>query len=79
LINLISFCNHSIQSLLRLKEPAVLLRCREEDKHYVEEVLESAKNEYAEKANVAPPQIFVDENVYLPPAPEYQRSHGLFW
>ncbi|KAJ4806752.1 V-type proton ATPase subunit E [Rhynchospora pubera] len=67
-----------VQSLLRLKEPAVLLRCRKEDKDHVEEVLESAKNEYAGKANVAPPEIFVDENVYLPPGPEHHHSHGLF-
>lgn len=69
-----------VQSLLRLKEPGVLLRCRKEDKHYVEKVLESAKNEYAEKAKVAPPEIFVDENVYLPAGPEHHHhhSHGLF-
>jgi V-type H+-transporting ATPase subunit E len=67
-----------VQSLLRLKEPAVLLRCRKEDKHYVDEVLESARREYAEKAKVAPPEILVDENVHLPPGPEHHHSHGLF-
>ncbi|AQK72255.1 V-type proton ATPase subunit E3 [Zea mays] len=39
-----------VQSLLRLKEPAVLLRCRKEDLQLVDLVLESARNEYANKA-----------------------------
>ncbi|KAG1346487.1 V-type proton ATPase subunit E [Cocos nucifera] len=67
-----------VQSLLRLKEPAVLLRCREADLYLVESVLDSAKNEYAEKANVYPPEIVVDHNVYLPPAPTHHHAHGLF-
>uniref|UniRef100_A0A0D3EL72 V-type proton ATPase subunit E n=2 Tax=Oryza TaxID=4527 RepID=A0A0D3EL72_9ORYZ len=64
------------QSLLRLKEPAVILRCRKEDRELVESVLESAKNEYADKANVYPPEIVVDRNVYLPPAPSHYEAHG---
>ncbi|GER53060.1 v-type proton ATPase subunit E [Striga asiatica] len=66
-----------IQSLLRLKEPSVLLRCRKEDVHLVESVLDSAKDEYAQKANVHPPEIIVD-NVHLPPAPSGRNSHGPF-
>ncbi|XP_074592422.1 V-type proton ATPase subunit E-like [Curcuma longa] len=66
-----------VQSLLRLKEPAVLLRCRTEDLHLVESVLESAKNEYAAKESVHPPNIVVDTNVYLPPAPSHHNAHGL--
>ncbi|XP_072971219.1 V-type proton ATPase subunit E-like [Typha angustifolia] len=67
-----------VQSLLRLKEPAVLLRCREDDVHLVESVLHSAKNEYAEKANVYPPEIIIDNIVYLPPAPSHHHAHGAF-
>ncbi|BAD81297.1 putative vacuolar V-H+ATPase subunit E [Oryza sativa Japonica Group] len=65
-----------VQSLLRLKEPAVILRCRKEDRELVESVLESAKNEYADKANIYPPEIMVDRNVYLPPAPSHYEAHG---
>jgi len=66
-----------IQSLLRLKEPSVLLRCRKEDLHLVEEVLDSAAQEYAEKANVHAPEIVVDKDVYLPPAPSHHNPHDL--
>ncbi|XP_061987724.1 V-type proton ATPase subunit E-like isoform X1 [Populus nigra] len=67
-----------VQSLLRLKEPAVLLRCRKDDHHLVESVLHSAKEEYAEKANVYPPEVIVDHDVYLPPAPSHHNAHGPF-
>ncbi|KAL5227679.1 hypothetical protein ABZP36_015944 [Zizania latifolia] len=65
-----------VQSLLRLKESAVILRCRKEDREIVESVLESAKNEYADKANVYPPEIVVDRHVYLPSAPSHYEAHG---
>ncbi|ONK79128.1 uncharacterized protein A4U43_C01F3220 [Asparagus officinalis] len=67
-----------VQSLLRLKEPEVLLRCRENDLKLVNSVLHSAKHEYAEKANVYPPEIVVDNYVFLPAAPNHQHSHGPF-
>ncbi|XVF52946.1 hypothetical protein PTKIN_Ptkin05aG0058800 [Pterospermum kingtungense] len=66
-----------VQSLVRLKEPAVLLRCIKEDVHLVESVLDSAKEEYASKVNVHPPEIFID-NVHLPPAPSHHNAHGPF-
>lgn len=66
-----------IQSLLRLKEPSVLLRCRKEDLNLVEDVLDSAAQEYAEKANVHVPEIVVDKDVYLPPAPSHHNPHDL--
>ncbi|XP_058778323.1 V-type proton ATPase subunit E-like [Vicia villosa] len=66
-----------IQSLLRLKEPSVLLRCREVDLPLVEDVLESAAQEYAEKANLHVPEIVVDKDVYLPPAPNHHNPHDL--
>ncbi|KAL9253060.1 V-type proton ATPase subunit E-like protein [Drosera capensis] len=64
-----------VQCLLRLKEAAVLLRCRKEDLHLVHSVLHSAKEEYAVKANVHPPEIIVDE-VHLPPGPTNHHSLG---
>lgn len=67
-----------LQSLVRLKEPAVLLRCCKDDVHLVESVLDSAKEEYASKVNVDPPEIFID-NVHLPPAPSHHNAHGPFW
>jgi len=65
-----------VQCLLRLKEPAVLLRCREDDLNLVESVLDEAKEEYAEKASVHAPEIIVDRNVYLPPAVNEDSEHG---
>lgn len=66
-----------VQSLLRLKEPAVLLRCRKEDLNHVEHVVHSAKEEYADKAKVHAPEIVVD-SVYLPAAPSHHNAHGPF-
>ncbi|XP_007033474.2 PREDICTED: V-type proton ATPase subunit E2 isoform X1 [Theobroma cacao] len=63
-----------VQSLVRLREVAVLLRCREVDRKVVESVLEEAKREYAEKLKVQPPKITID-NVYLPPPPSNADSH----
>ena len=57
----------------------MLLRCREADLSLVESVIESAAQEYAEKDNVSPPEIIVDHDVYLPPAPTHNQSHGLSW
>lgn len=64
-----------IQSLLKLKEPSVLLRCRKNDVHLVEQVLESAKEDYAEKARVHPPEVIID-HIHLPPAPSHHSAHG---
>ncbi|KAJ4794566.1 V-type proton ATPase subunit E [Rhynchospora pubera] len=66
-----------IQSLLRLKEPAVILRCRKDDYAIVDSVLDSAKKEYATKAGVFPPEIVIDPNVFLPPAPSSFQDHSL--
>lgn len=66
------------QSLLRLKEPSVLLRCREVDRKLVGSILNEAKQEYADKAEVHPPKITVD-TVYLPPPPTNNETHGTFW
>ncbi|KAE8727302.1 V-type proton ATPase subunit E [Hibiscus syriacus] len=66
-----------VQSLVRLKEPAVLLRCRKDDVHLVVSVLDSAKGEYASKVNVDPPEIFIDD-VHLPPEPSHHNAHVPF-
>ncbi|KAL8102087.1 hypothetical protein AgCh_026828 [Apium graveolens] len=66
-----------LQSLLRLKEPAVLLRCREIDVSLVESVLEEAKREYTEKAKLQTPSIMLDKRVYLPPPQTSAGTHGL--
>eukprot|EP00250_Pteridium_aquilinum_P029909 c40318_g1_i1 orf=222-911(+) len=62
-----------VQGLLRLKEPSVLLRCRECDVDLVFEVLEDAKNEYLEKANAEQVHIHVDNLKFLPPAHDPKR------
>ena len=63
-----------VQSLLRLKEPAVLLRCRKSDVYLVESVLGSAAVEYAEKEKVHEPEIIVD-HVHRPPSPIHHHQH----
>lgn len=68
-----------LQNLLRLKEPAVLLRCRKDDLHLVESVQESAAQEYADKTDVHAPEIIVDHTVYLPPAPSHHNLHVNSW
>ncbi|KAG6484961.1 hypothetical protein ZIOFF_053486 [Zingiber officinale] len=67
-----------VQSLLRLKEPVVLLRCRKDDIELVESVLNLAKKEYADKANVPPPNIVLDKNTFLPPSPSHENAHGSY-
>lgn len=63
-----------IQGLLRLKEPSVLLRCRESDLELVYEVLEDAKNEYLDKVKVEFVEIHVDDRKFLPPAHDSKRA-----
>ena len=59
----------------------MLLRCREGDRKLIESLIEEAKKEYSEKANVQPPNITIDERVYLPPAPKNVAvdSHEPYW
>ncbi|XP_047333096.1 V-type proton ATPase subunit E1-like [Impatiens glandulifera] len=66
-----------VQSLLRLKEPSLLLRCREIDVSPIDSVLSEAKKEYADKLKVAAPTITVDKRVYLPPPPKSGDSHEI--
>lgn len=65
-----------VQSLKRLKEPSVLLRCREVDVSLVDSVLEEAKREYAEKVKVNAPSVTLDKRVYLPPPPTSADTLG---
>lgn len=70
-----------VQSLVRLREPSVLLRCREVDRKLVETIIDEAKREYAEKFNVSPPKIVID-SVYLPPPPPANAddfAHQPYW
>ncbi|KAG5405058.1 hypothetical protein IGI04_011177 [Brassica rapa subsp. trilocularis] len=60
-----------------LKEPSVLLRCREEDLGLVESILDDAKEEYAGKANVHAPEVAVDTTIFLPPPPTSSDPHAL--
>lgn len=57
----------------------MLLRCRDMDSQLVESILDSAKQEYAEKAKVHTPKITIDERVYLPPPPAGNEAHGPSW
>lgn len=62
-----------------MKEPAVLLRCREVDKKLVDSIIEEAKREYADKAKVHAPQVTVDNKVFLPPPRTKPDSHEPYW
>lgn len=64
-----------IQGLLRLKEQSTQLRCREQDLEIVQSVIESAKQAYAEKLNVDVPEVFVDDEHFLP-GPPGSSNHG---
>lgn len=57
----------------------MLLHCRDMDSQLVESILDSAKQEYAEKAKVHTPKITIDERVYLPPLPAGNEAHGPSW
>lgn len=66
-----------IQSLVRLKESSVLLRCREMDASLVSSVLEDAKREYAKRAGIPLPTItIVVDKIHLPPPPPNSHSHN---
>ncbi|CAJ1937324.1 unnamed protein product [Sphenostylis stenocarpa] len=56
----------------------LLLRCRKDDLHLVENVLDSAAQEYADKANVDPPEIVVVNRIYLPPRPSHHNYHDIY-
>ncbi|XP_024394403.1 V-type proton ATPase subunit E isoform X2 [Physcomitrium patens] len=64
-----------IQGLLRLKEHSTQLRCREQDLEIVQSVIGSTKQAYAEKLNVDVPEVFVDEEHFLP-GPPGSSNHG---
>nr|PNR36633.1 hypothetical protein PHYPA_022484 [Physcomitrium patens] len=63
------------KGLLRLKEQSTQLRCREQDLEIVQSVIESGKQAYAEKLNVAVPEVFVDDEHFLP-GPPGSSNHG---
>ncbi|KAG0491815.1 hypothetical protein HPP92_005213 [Vanilla planifolia] len=44
----------------------------------MEDILNTAKDEYAQKEGVHPPDIIVDNHVYLPPSPSHHNPHGPF-
>lgn len=54
------------------------MRCRKEDLHIVESVLDDAKAEYAEKAKVHEPEVVVD-TIHLPSGPSHDDPHALSW
>lgn len=66
---------------MRLKEAAVIMRCREVDKKLVESLMDEVKKEYSEKAKVQAPKITIDERVYLPSTPKsaITAPHEPFW
>ncbi|XP_057971468.1 V-type proton ATPase subunit E1 isoform X2 [Malania oleifera] len=67
-----------VQGLIWLKEPSVLLRCREVDRGLVESVLEKAKQEYSNKTKLHTPKVIIDNSVFLPPAPASADPHASF-
>jgi V-type H+-transporting ATPase subunit E len=70
--------DETFQGFLRLKEPSVLLRCRENDVDLVNEILEDAKKEYFAKSGADSIEVQVDEKIFLPPAQDLKNT-GKFW
>ncbi|KAE9620364.1 putative H(+)-transporting two-sector ATPase [Lupinus albus] len=66
-----------VQGLIRMREPSVILRCREGDRKLIESVLEEAKKEYSEKANVQGPTIILDNRVFLPSPPKNNSTDSI--
>jgi hypothetical protein len=66
------------KGLLRLREPGVHIRCREDDLHLVQAVIQSACEIYPNKANMALSKVTVDDKVFLPGPPQ-PRVHGFTW
>ncbi|GLJ06526.1 hypothetical protein SUGI_0041030 [Cryptomeria japonica] len=66
-----------LQALFRLNEPAVILRCREDEWLMVESVIEEAKQEYSEREKID--EIVLDHKFFLPPAhgPDLCCSGGI--
>ncbi|XP_057752514.1 V-type proton ATPase subunit E2-like [Arachis stenosperma] len=57
-----------LQGLVRMREPSVIIRCRESDKKIIESLIEECKKDYMDKMRLQqPPKITIDERVYLPP------------
>ncbi|XLS84203.1 hypothetical protein HN51_034369 [Arachis hypogaea] len=60
-----------LQGLVRMREPSVIIRCRESDKKLTESLIEECKKDYMDKMRLQqPPKITIDERVYLPPPPK---------
>ncbi|KAL4327174.1 hypothetical protein AHAS_Ahas13G0073700 [Arachis hypogaea] len=60
-----------LQGLVRMREPSVIIRCRESDKKLIESLIEECKKDYMDKMRLQqPPKITIDERVYLPPPPK---------
>ncbi|XP_024978687.1 V-type proton ATPase subunit E1-like [Cynara cardunculus var. scolymus] len=68
-----------LQGLLRLREPSVVLRCREIDVTLVEGVLEEAKKAYVAKTKLSSPKIDIDRKEYLPAPPNNNDPHRPSW
>lgn len=69
----------NLQSLLKLNEPSVVLRCREIDLTLVESVIEEAKRSYVTKSKLSAPKINIDRNVFLPPPPSNKDPNRPSW
>eukprot|EP00250_Pteridium_aquilinum_P008544 c18027_g1_i1 orf=255-962(-) len=55
-----------VQGLIKLKEPFLVLQCRHADLGLVKSVLQLAKDRYAAKMKAHPPDVVVDEKIFLP-------------
>eukprot|EP00249_Psilotum_nudum_P010328 c22477_g1_i1 orf=345-1025(+) len=64
-----------VQSLVRLKEPSLQLRCREGDLELVYEIIQEAKAEYTGRTKVESVEIHVDDQKFLPLPPD-ERNIG---
>eukprot|EP00250_Pteridium_aquilinum_P008545 c18027_g1_i2 orf=2190-2900(-) len=67
-----------VQGLIKLKEPFLVLQCRHADLGLVKSVLQLAKDRYAAKMKAHPPDVVVDEKIFLP-ADDESSPLGRTW
>ncbi|MCO5558846.1 hypothetical protein L7F22_012434 [Adiantum nelumboides] len=63
-----------VQGLIKMKEPHLVLRCRHADLKLVKSVLQVAKDRFAAKMKDHPPDVIIDEEIFLPDAEELSTS-----
>ena len=65
-----------LQAMRALKEPAILVRCRQVDLVMVRELLEPARKQFASQHKEDAPLLTLDQSSFLPPPPQTGKEEG---